>query len=224
MERAYRQLGYFALALVPVFIAGFWIPYLSEIPRFDRFITPAVHVHALLLFAWIGLLVIQPLAIRYRAYAVHRLLGRASYVLMALIVPFALAMVWKEYHEKLADGIAVSAALQAELITVAQLVVTAAMYVLAIVHISKREVPAHMRYMICIALFLMPAGLARTLGYWFSVTQQSSQTACLVVIELALVSLIIYDRSHRYDSRPYRVAFLTYNATAIVWLALGRPV
>ena len=63
-----------------------------------------MHVHAVLLFAWIALLVIQPLAIRYRAFSVHRILGRVSYVLMALIVPFSLAMIWKEYHERLSDG------------------------------------------------------------------------------------------------------------------------
>jgi hypothetical protein len=42
MERAYRNLGYFLLALLPIFIAGFWIPYLSEIPAFDPSITPPV--------------------------------------------------------------------------------------------------------------------------------------------------------------------------------------
>ena len=51
MERAYRNLGYFLLALLPIFIAGFWIPYLSEIPAFDASITPPVHIHAVLLFA-----------------------------------------------------------------------------------------------------------------------------------------------------------------------------
>jgi O-antigen/teichoic acid export membrane protein len=224
MERAYRNLGYFLLALLPIFIAGFWIPYLSEIPKFDRSITPPVHIHAVLLFTWIGLLVFQPLAIRYRAFSAHRLLGKASYVVMALIVPFALAMIWKEYHEKLSDGISMTSALSAEFISAAQLVVIVAMYVLAIVRIQKRDVPAHMRYMICIALFLMPAGLARTLGYWFNLRQSSSQTVCLAVIDLCLAALIVYDRRRQYNPQPYLVAFLTYNVTAVVWVALGRPV
>lgn len=224
MERAYRNLGYFLLVLLPIFIAGFWIPYLSEIPVFDTSITPPVHVHALLLFAWIALLVFQPLAIRFGAFSAHRLLGRASYVVMALIVPFTLAMIWKEYHEKLSDGKSISAALQAEFVSAAQLVVTVAMYVLAIVRIHKRDVPAHMRYMICIALFLLPAGLARTLGYWFSLTQMLSQTICLAVIEVCLVALIAFDIRRQLNAKPYIVAFLAYNATAVVWIALGRPV
>jgi O-antigen/teichoic acid export membrane protein len=224
MERAYRNLGYFLLALLPIFIAGFWIPYLSEIPAFDPSLTPPVHVHAVLLFTWIALLAFQPLAIRYRAFSAHRLLGRASYVVMALIVPFTLAMIWKKYHEKLSDGKSITSALEAEFVSAAQLVVTVTMYVLAIVRIQKRDVPAHMRYMICVALFLLPAGLARTLGYWFNVSQVRSQTINLAVIETCLVALIAFDIRRQLNARPYVVATLAYNATAVVWIALGRPV
>jgi hypothetical protein len=224
MERAYRYLGFFLLALLPIFIVGFWIPYLSEIPVFEPSITPSVHVHAILLFTWIGLLVFQPLAIRYRAFAAHRLVGRASYLVMALIVPFTVGMIWKEYHEKLLDGKSIASALQAEFISAAQLLVTVVMYVLAIVRIQKRDVPAHMRYMICIALFLLPAGLARTLGYWVGLRQVTSQTISLAVIETCLVALIAFDIRRQLNARPYVVAFLAYNVTALVWIALGRPV
>jgi hypothetical protein len=224
MERAYRNLGYFLLALLPIFIAGFWIPYLSEIPGFDRSITPPVHIHAALLFAWIALLIFQPLAVRYGAIRAHRLLGKASYVVMALIVPFTLAMIWKEYQEQLADGKSVISALQAEFVSAAQLVVTVAMYVLAMVRIRERNVAAHMRYMICVAFFLLPAGLSRTLGYWLSVKQQTSQTISLAVIEVGLAGLVVFDIRRRLHPRPYVVAFIAYNATALVWIVLGRPV
>jgi hypothetical protein len=143
---------------------------------------------------------------------------------MALIVPFTLAMIWKEYHEKLSHGESTTSALHAEFVSAAQLVVTVAMYVLAIVRIQKRDVPAHMRYMICIALFLLPAGLARTLGYWFSERQVTSQTISLAVIEACLVALMAFDIRRQLNPRPYVVAFLAYNATALVWIALGRPV
>jgi O-antigen/teichoic acid export membrane protein len=224
MERAYRYLGFFLLALLPIFIAGFWIPYLSAIPAFDPSITPPVHIHAVLLFTWIALLIFQPLAVRYRAFGAHRLIGRASYLLMALIVPFTMAMVWKEYQEKLAEGKSIASALQAEFISAAQLAVTVAMYVLAVVSIRKRDVASHMRYMICIALFLLPAGLARTLGYWFGLSQTTSQTISLAVIETCLVGLVAFDNRHQLNARPYVVAFLAYNGPAFIWIALGRPV
>lgn len=114
MERAYRNLGFFFLALPLIFLAGFWIPYFSEIPRFNPSITTAVHIHALLLFAWVGLLVIQPLAIRSNAFSVHGILGKASYALMPLIIVFAIGMIHKEYQEHLTNGMNAVAAMRAE--------------------------------------------------------------------------------------------------------------
>lgn len=224
MERAYRNVGYFLLALVPVFVAGFWIPYLSAFPNFDASITPAVHVHAILLFTWLALLVVQPLLVRFRALTIHRQLGKASYVLMALIVPFAVAMLFKEYHEHLSEGATTIVARNAELSSAAQLLVVATAYVLAIVSIRKRDVAAHMRYMICIGIFLLPAGLTRTLGYWFNVRQMTGATVSLAVIEACLAVLIAYDVRRSLNPRPYILGFLAYNATAIIWIALGRPV
>jgi hypothetical protein len=223
MERAYRNLGYFLLALPLIFAAGFWIPYLSEIPSFDPSITVPVHLHALLLFAWIVLLMVQPLAIRSGNFRLHRTLGRTSYVLMPLIVISAAAMLHKEYHEHLAGGMHASAALTAEFLSVCQLGLLGTFYCLAIARIRRRDVAAHMRYMICIALILLPAGLARTFGYWFGIKQATSQTYCFIVIDLCLLSLVWLDRSRRL-SRPYFQALAIYVAIEACWAALGRPV
>src|SRR5580692_6987808 len=109
MQSAYRNVGYILLLLPLVVIAGFWIPYFSEIPRFDPSITTAVHVHAFLLFAWVALLVIQPLAIRSSSISLHRMLGKASYYLTPLVLIFAIAMLHKEFQEHLASGMNVVA-------------------------------------------------------------------------------------------------------------------
>jgi hypothetical protein len=77
VENAYRNVGYYLIALPLILIAGFWIPYLSEIPTFEPSITAAVHIHALLLFAWVGLPVVQPLTIRSNSITLHRKFGKA---------------------------------------------------------------------------------------------------------------------------------------------------
>ncbi|HEX4310499.1 MAG TPA: hypothetical protein VHZ25_10765, partial [Acidobacteriaceae bacterium] len=168
MERAYRNLGFILLALLPIFIAGFWVPYFSEIPKFDASITFAVHIHALLLFCFLVLLIVQPLAIRYKAFAIHRNLGKLSNVLMPFISVSSAAMLWREYGEHLASGATAAAARNDEFLSAVQLLLLGTVYFLSISSIRKRNVSAHMRYMICIALILLPAGLARTLGYWFN--------------------------------------------------------
>ncbi len=224
MQSAYRHLGYILLVLPLLLIAGFWIPYFSQIPQFAPSITTAVHAHALLLFAWVGLLVMQPLAVRHRAISIHRILGKASYVLLPLILLFAIAMLRKEYQEHLAAGMNSGAARSAEYLSSVQLALFAAFYALAVARIHQRDVAEHMRYMICIALVLLPAGLARTLGYWFSVNQVASQSVCLAVIDLSLIFLILFDRRRHLASRPYVVALAAYFAVEAGWIALGRPV
>lgn len=224
MQSAYRNIGYVLLLLPLVVIAGFWIPYFSEIPRFEPSITTAVHVHALLLFAWVALLVIQPLAIRSSSFSIHRMLGKASYLLMPLVLIFAIAMLRKEFHEHLAGGMNVVAARSAEYLSSFQVALFAAFYGLAVACIQKRDVAGHMRYMICIALVLLPAGLARMLGYWFNVSQGSSQTVSLAVIDLCLIFLVTFDRRRQLSARPYAVALAAYLILEAGWFALGRPV
>lgn len=224
MERAYRNLGFVLIALLPVFLAGFWIPYFSEIPRFDESITTAVHVHAALLFCFLILLIVQPLAIRYKAFSTHRILGKLANILLPFALVFSVAMLWKEYHEHLTGGAAVGAARNAEFLSAAQLLLFGGLYGISIAAIRQRDVATHMRCMICIALVLLPAGLARTLGYWFHMRQSSSQIVCLALINIVLLGLIAFDTRRRTGARPYIFVLFAYVVIESVWVALGRPV
>jgi hypothetical protein len=224
MERAYHNLGYVLIALLPIFIAGFWIPYFSEIPRFDESITTAVHIHAALLFSFLVLLIVQPLAMRYKAFSTHRTLGRLSNILIPFILLFSVAMLWKEYHEHLTAGATIEAARNSEFLSAVQLLFFGTLYGIAIASIRRRDVAMHMRCMICIALVLLPAGLARTLGYWFHVRQSWSQTVCLVLIDALLLALIAFDWRRRVAPRPYTQVLFAYVVIETVWIILGRPV
>jgi hypothetical protein len=224
MESAYRNLGYVLLVLLPIFVAGFWIPYFSQIPHFDASITTAVHVHAVLLFSFLLLLVVQPLAIRQKAFSTHRILGKLSNVLIPFILIFSVAMLFKEYQEHLSDGATANFARNAEFLSFIQLLLFGTLYGLSIASIRRRDVATHMRYMICIALVLLPAGLARTMGYWFRIRQSPSQTACLILIDVLLLGLIAFDRSRQLKARPYSAVLLTYVVIEAFWFALGRPI
>ena len=224
MERAYRNLGYVLVGLLPIFIAGFWIPYFSEIPHFDPSITTAVHIHAVLLFCFLLLLIVQPLAIRYKAFSTHRILGKLSNTLIPFALVFSAAMLWKEYHEHLSDGATAHMARNAEFLSAAQLLLFGTLYAVSISSIRRRDVATHMRYMICITLVLLPAGMARTLGYWFNIRQSSSQTVCLVLIDALLLALLSFDRHRRLAGRPYILVLLAYVVIEAFWITLGRPV
>ncbi|MGB9431122.1 MAG: hypothetical protein WBQ89_02670 [Candidatus Acidiferrum sp.] len=224
MERSYRNLGYVLLVLLPIFVAGFWIPYFSEIPHFDETITMAVHVHAASLFCFLLLLIVQPLAIRYRAISTHRILGRFSNIVIPIVLISSVGMLWKEYHEHLTDGATVAMARNAEFLSAAQLLLFVALYAVSIAAIRRRDVATHMRCMICIALVLLPAGMARVLGYLFHVRQAPSQTVCLALIDALLLALIVFDRNRRLTARPYILVLVAYVVIEASWLTLGRPI
>lgn len=86
VERICRNLGYFLLVRPLILLSGFWIPYFSLIPHFDPAFTTAADINAGQLCAGVGLIGVEPLAIRNKAISVHRVLGNASYALMPLIV------------------------------------------------------------------------------------------------------------------------------------------
>ncbi|HXS76684.1 MAG TPA: hypothetical protein VN753_10945 [Terracidiphilus sp.] len=224
MKRSYRNLGYILLALLPIFFAGFWIPYFSEFPHFDASLTAAVHIHAVLLFSFVALLIFQPLAIHYRAFSIHKKLGKFTNLLMPFILIFSAAMLWKEFHEHLAEGASTSTARNDEFLSTVQLLLLGCIYGLAVSSIRSRNVAAHMRYMICIVLVVLPAGLARTLGYWLNFRQSSSQTICLIIIDLILLALIAYDKRTAHPSRPYQMTLAAYLVIEVTWILLGRPV
>jgi hypothetical protein len=224
MERAYRNVGYVLACLLPIFIVGFWIPYFSQIPHFDESITAAVHIHALLLFSFLVLLIVQPLAIRYNAFSTHRTLGKLTNVLIPFALVFSVLMLWKEYHEHLSAGATIGAARNAEFLSAVQLLLFGALYGVALAAIRQRDIATHMRCMICIALVVLPAGLARIFGYWLNVRQSWSQAICLVVIDVSLLALILFDIRRRSSFRVYAVVLSVYTVIEALWLALGRPV
>jgi hypothetical protein len=169
-------------------------------------------------------LVVQPLAIRQKAFSTHRILGKISNVLIPFILIFSVAMLFKEYQEHLSDGATANFARNAEFLSFIQLLLFGTLYGLSIASIRRRDVATHMRYMICIALVLLPAGLARTMGYWFRIRQSPSQTACLILIDVLLLGLIAFDRSRQLKARPYSAVLLTYVVIEAFWFALGRPI
>ena len=133
-------------------------------------------------------------------------------------------MLWKEYHEHLTGGASIEAARNAEFLSAAQLLVFGTLYWVAIASIRRRDIATHMRCMISIALVLLPAGLARTLGYWFGVRQSWSQTVCLVLIDASLLALIAFDTRRRLAPRPYILVLFAYVVIEAVWITLGQPV
>ncbi len=75
---------FFSLLLLTSFL-GFYPTYLVKAPTFEGFKT-AHHFHGLMALLWILLLIVQPLLIRLKKNALHKQVGKLSYVIMPLLM------------------------------------------------------------------------------------------------------------------------------------------
>src|SRR4051794_15589256 len=104
MKRPYRNIGFFFLLLLVLVIAGFtpripgtpFFGYFSHAAQFGK-IPPVVHLHPLSAVAWFALLSTQPFLIRANRLDLHRLLGKASVVVVALFL-FTAFQVMKHFY------------------------------------------------------------------------------------------------------------------------------
>ena len=92
MKRPYRNIGFFFLLLLVLVVAGF-TPRVPDMPFFGYFsqlarsghaqIPLVIHLHALGAVAWFVLLCTQAFLIRANRTRLHRLLGKASVLVVA---------------------------------------------------------------------------------------------------------------------------------------------
>lgn len=147
-------------ASAPIVVLAFWPMYLS---RPFAATDPYTHVHALVGTLWFLLLIAQPLAIRTRRPAIHRTLGRVSYVLAPL---FALAAVLLSHHRLTSMSDATFAVEgYSHYLPFYATVSFATAYVLGLRH---RRVPAaHGRLMLATAVPLVDPVVSRVLAFYF---------------------------------------------------------
>ena len=85
MEKQYKNLGYYFLILLVFVALGFYYPYFSLFPEFKS-VTIIIHIHAIALFLWLVILMVQPLLIRYQKYEAHKKLGKFTYFLLPIVI------------------------------------------------------------------------------------------------------------------------------------------
>jgi hypothetical protein len=86
MAKSYKYLGYFFLLLFPLTIVGSYKTYIVQFPNFKENITPFIHIHAFIASIWIGILIVQPFLIINKKFALHRKVGKLSYIVFPLLM------------------------------------------------------------------------------------------------------------------------------------------
>ncbi len=147
------------IASVPLVVLAFWPLYLSRpFAAVDRY----THLHAVAGSLWLALLIAQPAAVHARRFAMHRVLGRISYVLAAV---FAIAgVLLSHYRLTSMDDATFAAEGFAHYVPFYSTVVFVLAYGLGLWY---RRVPAaHGRFMLCTAIPLIDPVLGRVLAFY----------------------------------------------------------
>lgn len=206
MEKAYKNLGYILILLLPLTFLAFFKTYFNQIPTFEENITPYIHIHAIIASVWIIMLIAQPLLIRNRNYKLHKKIGKISYIVFPLLILSFIPQMARIINSDnpnvlffpLADSISLTI-----------------VYSLAIYY--RRTMPKHMRYMIGTALVFLGPTIGRIGPLILGLSEKVTQNLQYGIIYLILVGLIFVDRKSGKDYKPYLLILTTWIIHQIIF-------
>ncbi len=223
------RLAQFVFVLLVIATAiGFAPSYANAVTFSGKTFTWLVHAHAMLMAVWLGMLVVQPWLIRARLIRVHRRVGRASFVVAPLVIASSLAVA----HENLGrESVITADNARIMVLNWGMLIAFGGAWAFALV--CRRDVGAHMRFMISTAFAIATAAIARVLINWVpgfgGIDAALGATAAMVLVPL--VALIVMDWRSGVRRSPYwfvttiialmYVGYWTWGASE-TWLALVR--
>lgn len=189
---------YFLLAMA-VIIAGFFPSFFNNLQQTDLL----HHIHGISATAWLLLLVIQPLLYSRRQMAVHRKLGKLSFVLVPLLLFGGFKMVQLMIRRQ--AEYPPMEAFRLSFIDVVTMIMFVFFYVMAIYHRSTTAL--HARYMAATVILLIPPGLTRLLLRMPGIDSfTKGLNINFILIEIALLLLLLDDKKRDGTfSRPYLI-------------------
>ncbi|TAE23676.1 MAG: hypothetical protein EAZ91_21765 [Cytophagales bacterium] len=160
MEKALQnRVGYYFVFVLIITTLGFYPTYLSKFPTFEG-LTNVHHFHGFIALVWILMLIAQAFLIRYKKYALHRLIGKAGYVVMPLLL-ISLFLVARAGYERNSKTMTKPDALAELSNGIPDILFMGILFVLAMAY---RHRPAwHMRFMTSTGLAIVGPGLGRFL-------------------------------------------------------------
>lgn len=225
----YRHAHYFVGFVLLVIMAGFWASYFGA----SAPIPLAFHVHAISAMTWLSLLIAQHLTIHRRAAAVHRQMGRASFVLFPFLILGFVMIVNVSASRYVAPDGGPFIALLGPSFGIGMVIAIAAyvtLFYLALKH--RYNLKLHAGYMLATPVILFESPFSRIIGDylpWMNVigSEGPRQVLDAIVISdvLAIVfALALWSRNRKHGA-PWLVAagFMAAQAAAM-WFAPDVPV
>lgn len=192
MEKAYKNLGYVLILLVPLTFLAFFKTYFNQFPSFEENTNTFIHLHAIIASVWIVLLIVQPILIRNRKNALHKKIGKASYIIFPLLILSFIPQMVRILNSDNPDVL---------FFPLADSLTLTLFYALAIY--NKKKISKHMRYMIGAALVFLGPTIGRIGPLILGLSENVTQNAQYGLIYMILIGLILLDRKNNKDYKPY---------------------
>lgn len=196
MQNEYKYWSFYAGVILLIVLFGFRNYFGYTI--FYNETSAVVHFHAFVMTAWFLMLVIQPLLITKRYMRIHRLLGKASYILAPLII-LSMILIIRVHQMKGID----TYMLYHNFFSIASF---SFFYLTAMV--NKKNVAYHARYIMITPLILFGPAAAR-IWMQFPVLNIVPHFV-LFFIWVMLIGLLIYEKYHKKVYKPYAIALVYF--------------
>ena len=218
----FRNSGYYFVALLALAVTAFWQPYFSHVlgDFFDYTadISGYKHLHVIMSASWLALLIAQPFLIRGNKRALHRKLGRISFVLAPLVFVTIILLA----HSQIVT-LAEQADARRHFILFIQLGFALFFAVLYGMAMLKRRNPSiHARYMICTGILMIEPILVRVFKFNLSSISWSVpyQYVTWPMVDLILVALIISDYRQNTGGRVFQYALAVFVTFQVLHLTI----
>jgi len=190
-------------ALLLLALIAFWPGYLA-LPK-SRF-SGWFHLHAVAAMLWFFMLIAQPWAIHSGRRALHRLIGRASYVLMPVLVISSIGLA----HDVMKGRTGAEAAVQAYFFYIRVVLVGIFVGCYAMAVVNRRDAPVHSRYMVCTGLALVDPVVHRLASRIMGGADMNYQLLTFGLVLAILAILIWLERNARTGRSVFPIVFIAF--------------
>ncbi|MEJ8843890.1 hypothetical protein WG954_15975 [Lacibacter sp. H375] len=214
MQRVYLNTSIFIFIILIGVQWGFYQSYTSHFPHFKN-ATPLVHIHGALLMTWMLLLIAQPLLIQTGRAALHRTIGKVSWVLGPLIIISLFLIGRGGYFRGIEANVPEHENLTFIVLDMRGFLSFAIFWCLAML---KRKVPdTHMRYMIATGILAIGPGVGRGLGASFGMSLGDAITIT-DVLDLVIVGILLgVDVYRKKNYKPFLTVFIVLLVGSVLW-------
>ena len=214
MEKAYKNIGYFFIALWIIALIGFHQTYTIFFPTFKGFRWEQ-HFHGAMLIAWFFMLIVQPFLIKFGKYDWHRAIGKIGYLLAPLVCFSILEVARLVYFREAAHRPENEVLAQLSLDIPA--IFTFGLFAL-LAFVYQKQPTIHMRYMIATSLLMIGPGLGRALIIFGDIPFPVAVTAVLCLSTLIALGFLLLDIRNRKSPIPFLVISLVIGLSLLCWL------